>query len=411
MKKLSPLSPFIPLVLLIALIASWIELDLYAPSFPQMMHHFHTNEQMMQWTLSCNFLGFFVASLLCGSLADSFGRRKVLIAGSLLFALGSVVCLIAPDIWTLILGRLIQGIGVSAPVTVAIAVVADLYQGERQVRILSLISSCVTIMMAAAPVMGVFLTEAFGWRSNFIVIALGAFISGVLIAGLIPETLEEERRRPFSVKQLFSGYFTLLRNSYFISVTICLSCFIAAYFVFIGIIPLLFMEQLGVDLRTYGFYQGAVVGLYALLSLSVSWVIERCNVNSALWISICIALFFGVALLLLGIFVPDNPFWITLLMCMYVVGLVLPGNVLFTDMMDLYPDLKGSCSSLFQSLRMLMMAFATYLAGWLYDGTFLPVGAVIAALTFGGFVFGFATMSARSRVRGNAVSSVGIAMH
>src|SRR5688572_12725003 len=130
-------SPLIPVVLITILIGCWSELDLYAPSFPQMMHYFATTEQAMQWTLSLNFLGFFFASLLCGPLADAFGRRPVILVGSLFFLLGSLVCVAATSIEIMFLGRFIQGLGVSAPVTVCMAVIADIYQGERQVRLLS----------------------------------------------------------------------------------------------------------------------------------------------------------------------------------------------------------------------------------------------------------------------------------
>jgi len=81
-------SPWIPVILISILIGCWSELDLYAPSFPQMLDYFKTTNEMMQLTLSLNFLGFFVAALLCGPLADAYGRRPVILGGSLLFVLG-----------------------------------------------------------------------------------------------------------------------------------------------------------------------------------------------------------------------------------------------------------------------------------------------------------------------------------
>ncbi len=174
-------SPWIPVILLVIMVGCWSELDLYAPSFPEMMHYFATTEHMMQWTLSLNFLGFFLASLLCGPLADSFGRRKVILAGSLIFVVGSYVCLYASSIGWMLFGRLVQGMGVSAPVSVCMAVIADIYQGERQVKLMSKLNSAITIAMALAPMVGVYLTDYFGWRANFLVIFAIALLGMIMI--------------------------------------------------------------------------------------------------------------------------------------------------------------------------------------------------------------------------------------
>lgn len=380
LKKLAKTSPLIPVILIVSLIACWIELDLYAPSFPQIMHHFETNEQAIQWTLSLNFLGFFLSSLFCGPLADSFGRRPILVTGSIIFALGSIICVFAPSMVVLMLGRFIQGIGVSAPVTICMAVIADIYQGDRQVRLLSIMNSTVTMVMAAAPVGGVFLTEYFGWRSNFIVITIGAFLGTILIGIFIPETHDEDKRQPFQIKQLILGYTTLIKSKSFMFLTLSLCFMVAAYFVFIGIIPLLFMEKLGVGINSYALYQGSVVGLFALLSLSIPMVMNKFDVNKLMRRSMFISLASGVSLCILGLFTADRPLPITILMCCYIVGLVLPCCVLFAQAMDMFPQLRASASSLIQSLRMLTMALATSVAGLFYNGSFMPIGIVIMIL-------------------------------
>ncbi|MBA3815151.1 MAG: multidrug effflux MFS transporter [Parachlamydiaceae bacterium] len=395
-KKLAKTSPLIPIIFIIALIACWIELDLYAPSFPQIMHHFETNEQAIQWTLSLNFLGFFLSSLFCGPLADGFGRRPILVTGSIIFALGSIVCVFAPSMEILMLGRFIQGMGVSAPVTICMAVIADIYQGDRQVRLLSIMNSTVTMVMAAAPIAGVFLTEYFGWRSNFVVIAIGAFLGTFLIGFFIPETHEKDKRQPFEIKQLFMGYVQLLKCKSFMLLTLSLCFMTAAYFVFIGIIPLLFMEKLGVDINSYALYQGSGVGLFAILSLCVPTVMSKFNVDKLMRASMIVSLASGISLGLLGIFAADHPQSITILMCCYIVGLVLPCCVVFAQAMDMFPPLRASASSLMQSLRMLTMALATYLAGFFYDGSFMPIGIVIMSLIVMAFPMAMSVIGRRN---------------
>ncbi len=370
-------SLWIPVILLVILMSCWIELDLYAPSFPQMMHFFSTTEQVMQLTLSLNFLGFFVASLLCGPLADAFGRRIVVLLGSVVFVFGSAICLFAPSIAWMLAGRLIQGIGVSAPVTVCMAIIADIYQGERQIRLLSRMNSTITVTMALAPVVGVYLTDNFGWQANFMTIFGLAVLGLALVLLFVPETHDKSLRTSFNAKSLVSGYLTLLKSKEFMVATLGLCFSITPYFVLIGILPLLFIEQLHVSIHEYALYQGSIVGLYSVLSLGIPFILARFDRYRVVVLSTCFAISgLGLALLASAL-LPDHPMMITSFMWIYVIGIVVPPTMMFAGAMDMFPALRASASSLIQALRMLSMALGTALAGTFYDGRFLPVAMVM----------------------------------
>lgn len=372
-------SLWIPIILLVILVGCWSELDLYAPSFPQMMHYFSTTEQMMQWTLSLNFLGFFFASLLCGPLADAFGRRPVIVAGSLIFVAGSFICLLAGSIEWMLFGRLIQGIGVSAPVTVCMAVIADIYQGERQIRLLSRMNSTVTVTMALAPILGVYLTDHFGWRMNFGAIFAVALLGLILIWALVPETLDAKLRTKFAAKSLINGYLVLLKSKEFMTAVLALCFSITPYFILIGILPLLFMEQLKVSIDQYAFYQGSIVGLFSILSLCIPMILSRFNTRKVVAVSTVLSLGALMLAFVMSVFVSDSPLLITGLMWIYVVGIVVPPTMMFATAMDMFPSLRACASSLIQSVRMLSMSLGTALAGAFYDGQFRPVALVMLA--------------------------------
>jgi len=370
-------SLWIPVILLIILVGCWIELDLYAPSFPEMMHYFKTNEQMMQWTLSLNFLGFFFASLLCGPLADAFGRRQIVLGGSLIFVIGSVMCLFAPTMQWMLLGRLIQGVGVSAPITVCMAIIADIYQGERQIRLLSRMNSSITITMALAPIAGVFLTNNFGWQANFLMIFALATLGFLLILAFVPETHDVHVRTKFNARNLVSGYMKLLKSRDFMVAVLGLCFSVTPYFVLIGILPLLFMEALEVSIHEYAFYQGSIVGLFSFLSLGIPYILSKFDRTIVFLVSAALSLgALGLAFLL-SIWLPDSPLLITLLMWIYVCGIVVPPTMMFTSAMDMFPALRASASSLIQSIRMLSMSLGTALAGSLYEGQFKPVACIM----------------------------------
>lgn len=404
-------SLWIPVILLVVMIGCWVELDLYAPSFPQMMHFFGTTEQMMQWTLSLNFLGFFLASLVCGPLADSFGRRKIILGGSFIFVLGSLICLLSGSIEWMLFGRLVQGIGVSAPVTVCMAVIADIYQGERQMKLLTRMNSAITITMALAPIVGVYLTDTLSWHANFIVIFVISIIGLILVARFVPETHDKHLRTEFKPSTLVSGYITLLKSKAFMSAVLGCCFAVTPYFILIGILPLLFMESLGVSINSYAFYQGSIVGLFSLVSISVPWILARFTLKNVIRVSMTLAIGGLSVALVLSMLMPDMPELITALMCIYAVGIVVPPTMLFSNAMDMFPELRASASSLIQSIRMLSMSLGTALAGFIYNGTFMPVIFVMTTLLILSVPMTIASLRRREIAGDSMPSDIVPAMH
>ena len=383
--KISKSSPLIFLSLVSLLVFCWIEVDLYAPGFPQIRQYFNTTEEMIQLTLSLNFLGYFLSSLLVGPLADSFGRRPIILGGSLLFVAGSLLCVLAPNLPLLLAGRVIQGLGVSAPTALAMTVIGDLYEGDKQIKLFSLMNSLVTITMAGAPILGAFLSQSYGWRSSFGLILAGSLAATLGVLFILPESHEPEKRIPFSVSRLGASYGTLLRSRFFLATTFGLVLLATPYFVFIATIPFLFLETLKLPMSQYVYYQGAVVGLFALLSLIVPALVGKVDSRKMTIGSISLTVTAGVLLALHGLLLPDSPLAITLLMCLYIMGIVWPCGCVLTAVFEAFPDLKGSACSLFSSIRMAVMACAIMLSGHLYNNTFKPVGLLICGLALLGF--------------------------
>ena len=383
--KIPKTSPLIFISLLALLIFCWIEVDLYAPGFPQIRQHFKTTEAMIQLTLSLNFLGYFVSSLIVGPLADSVGRRPVLLGGSLLFVLGSLLCVLAPSLPMILLGRLIQGFGVSAPTTLAMTVIGDLYTGDKQIKLFSLMNSLVTITMAGAPILGAFLSETYGWRANFLLILLGAVGSTLGIYAILPETHEPQHRLPFSLRRIGQNYATLARSRFFLATALGLVLLATPYFVFIATIPFLFLETLRLPMSQYVYFQGAVVGLFAALSLGVPSLVGKVDARRMTLASISLSLASALLLGLHGLFLPDAALGITAIMCLYIAGIVWPCSCVFTAVFAAFPELKGSACALFSALRMGVMACGILVSGHLYDDTFKPVGILIFLMALAGF--------------------------
>lgn len=366
-------SLWVPVILVLSLIGCWSELDLYAPSFPLMMSFYKTSESVIQLTLSLNFLGFFSASLLVGPLADALGRRPIILWGTLLFVIGSAACAWAPTIEFMLLGRFIQGMGMSAPVIVCQALITDIYEGTKRMKVLACINSAITIIIALAPIIGVYLTDNFGWRSNFFAIFFAAIFGLAFIWLLIPETHEPQKRTSFAKTNLIKNYAILLKSKDFLMPVLAMCFFLTPYFILIGIMPLLFMQQLGVSIQHYAFYQGSVVALVSALSLSIPLLMARFDISKLVGMSTWLSLGALFSAFVMSLFIPDNPKIIIIFMWIYIAGITIPPTFLFVSAMDKFPELRASASSMIQSIRMFTMAIGTALCGLLYNGTFMPV--------------------------------------
>src|SRR5690606_14866619 len=102
----------------------------YLPSLPIMSRELQVDFVAIQYTLSMYLGGVALGQLFMGPLSDRFGRRPVLLVGMLLFAVGSVICMLAPNTGFLYLGRLVQALGGSAGIALSRAIVRDLFGRE-----------------------------------------------------------------------------------------------------------------------------------------------------------------------------------------------------------------------------------------------------------------------------------------
>src|SRR6201996_421703 len=104
-----------------------LTIDMYLPALPKIADDLSVSSSVAQLTLTGTLAGLAIGQLVVGPLSDSLGRRKPMMAGIVLHMLASAVCLVAPDFAVLGVGRVLQGIGASAVMVVAIAAVGDLF--------------------------------------------------------------------------------------------------------------------------------------------------------------------------------------------------------------------------------------------------------------------------------------------
>lgn len=366
---------------LVTIILAGMEVDLFTPSFPEIEKLFHLTPFMLQLMLSLNFVGYAFSSLLIGFLGDRFGRRPIILISLIIFIAGSVMCVASAHYWILLAGRFLQGLGMSGPMVLAYVVIADQYPPEKQTQLLGILNALITVSMAFAPVIGSYVNYYFGWRGNFSVLLGMAIVSFMLCYFVLPKATPN-----YSVKLSFKAYAPLLTNKTFLAYSFSITFLTIGYWIFIGISPILYMDDLGIPLKQFGFYQGLNAACFAVASFLSTVLLKKFGRYLCLRTSTYCTVLFAIACVIVGLFVKDDPVVIVFLMCGYSIGLVFPCNILYPICLEYLPDTKSRAAALTITSRLLLTGMALQTIGYVYTHTFFYVALSIVIPTFFGFV-------------------------
>ena len=272
-------APRAPIGLVVALLVlctsvSIMSTDMYSPSLPDLAGHFDASQTLVQLTISLNLLAFGLAQLLHGPLSDRFGRRPVLLVSLVAVAALCLACAAAQTIGQLITARVLLGIAAAAEAVIGLAVLKDLYDEGEQVRALALLGMVIGIAPALAPILGGHLHVAFGWQSNFLVIAAAALVAFEAVRRFLPESTRPDPGA-LDVRRVGSGYLRLLGNREFVVHTLMLGAALGLVMAFVTGAPFVLIDGHGVAPDRFGLYQAAIVLPFFLGSLFASRVAVR----------------------------------------------------------------------------------------------------------------------------------------
>jgi len=356
------------------------EIDLFVPSLPNIQQDFGLTPFMAELTLAVNLVPYCVMSLVAGNMGDKYGRKPVMLWGLALFIVGSALCLWAGSFTQLLWGRFLQGVGIAGPAVLCYIVVADIFSQERQQEIVGIMHGVVTLAMAISPLVGSYVNLYFQWRGNFTFLLIFGILSFAATL-LLPHGMKHPEVR-MSMKE----YWPLVCSKRLWLYTLPICCGLAAYWVFLGMAPILYMEDLGVPLNHFGYYQGALAGSFALLSLVAGLLMRQVGRRLCLIGSVVILMVFLISSCALVLLEVSNPVIITGVAILLSLGSVFPINILWPMSLEVVPNAKARISGYAVAMKMILTAFGVQLVSYLYDGTFFWLGLFM--ITFVVFALG-----------------------
>ncbi|MBN4789668.1 Bcr/CflA family multidrug efflux MFS transporter [Enterobacter cloacae] len=347
-----------------------LSIDMYLPALPVISAQFGVPAGSAQMTLSTYILGFALGQLFYGPMADSLGRKPVILGGTLIFAAAAVACALAQSIDQLIVMRLFHGLAAAAASVVINALMRDIYPKEEFSRMMSFVMLVTTIAPLVAPMAGGAVLVWFSWHAIFWILALAALLASAMIFFFIDETLAVERRQKFHIRTTMGNFASLFRHKRVLSYMLASGFSFAGMFSFLSAGPFVYIELNHVSPQHFGYYFALNIVFLFIMTIINSRFFRRIGAlnmfRAGLWIQFVMAIwlvvsaFFGVG------------FWALVVGVAAFVGCVsmISSNAMAV-ILDEFPHMAGTASSLAGTFRFgigavvgALLSMATFNTAW-----------------------------------------------
>jgi len=379
---------FIEFVVIVSLMMSItaLSIDAMLPALAQIggeLHVARPNDR--QLVISIVFLGQGLGQLFFGPLSDKTGRKPAIISGYLVFIIGSLFSALSTSFPMMLAGRALQGLGVSGPRAVSLALVRDRYEGRSMARVMSFAMTVFILVPAIAPSIGQAVLAFAGWRWIFGAFVLFALVTVVWFALRMPETLAPENRIPFTVRRILDSIREIVGIRPAIGVTLASGLVYGAFTGYLNSSQQIFQELygLGASFPLYFSFISLSLGTASFLNARL---VMRFGMRSLVhWALRAVFTLAVVFFLVFALFEGHPPLWLLMtyfMLSFFCVG-ILFGNINTLAMQPL-GHLAGIGSAVVGSFSTLLSMVLGMLVGRSYNGTVLPLVAGLALLNGAG---------------------------
>lgn len=328
-------------------------------------------------------LGMGIGTLFAGPLSDRFGRKRVILAGSGLYALAALACYFAPTLEILLAARVIQGIGAAGPRTVSVAMIRDLFKGREMARIMSFAMMIFTAVPAIAPLMGQGIIWLADWHAIFLAYIAFSGLTMLWLGLRQPETLPVSARRSLKAADLLAATREVGRHRIILASTLLQALTLGALFATLSSIQPIFelvhdraeSFPLWFAVIAVASMSGSVLNSRIVMSLGMRRVVRG---TYAAQIALTLL---TLALLASGLVTGDAAFAVQLVWCIglfAMMGLTM-GN-LNALAMEPVGHIAGLAASVISSLATVGSVLLAIPVGLAFNGTALPLLIGVAVL-------------------------------
>jgi MFS transporter, DHA1 family, multidrug resistance protein len=353
-------------------------IDTIFPAFAMMQQGLQVDKVIMQQSISFYLFGYAAMSLFHGPISDALGRKPVILAGLVVFTVASIGCAMSSSMFQLLAYRVIQGLSAGVGLIVGRAIVRDALDGDDAQRLMSNISMIFGIAPAIAPIIGGWILGYSNWQAIFWFLSLFGLLLLIISAWVLPESHPLEKRLPLQIKPLSQAYKNVALNRRFQLLALAGTANFGALFLYITSAPAFVLDILKLNEQQFGYFFAPTIGGMVLGSFfngRAAGKISGVRLANIGFVFCGLSAVFNIAY---NYFASDITLpWAVLPMVVSAFGIALIFPILTIAVLDMYPNQRGTASSMQAFVGLSSNAF---IAGLLspalsYKPMYLALGA------------------------------------
>jgi len=374
-KKSGP--SYIEFVVLVSMMMSLAALstDMMLPSLSQIGSDLDVrNANDRQMVVSVLFMGLAVGQLFFGPLSDKTGRKPAIYSGYALYIVGALLSVFSISFPMMLIGRMLQGLGISAPRSVTMALVRDRFEGRAMAQVMSFVMTVFILVPMIAPSLGQAVLLFAGWRAIFVALVAMALTTVTWFALRMPETLDQAHRAPFSLKRILAATGEVVRIRTAFGYTLSAGFIGGAFFGYLNSSQQIFQELYALGER-FPIFFGVIAFSIGLASLLNTRLVMRFGMRFLVRWSLRVIFSFAIIGLVIAYLTAGHPplwFLITYLMLTFFFIGILFGNKNSLAMEPL-GHLAGIGAAIVGSLSTLISTPLGMVVGQSYNNTVFPL--------------------------------------
>ena len=367
--------------------------NILLPSLPQMAASLNVTSAAVTSAITIFLAVFAIGQLAVGPISDRYGRRWPVLIGFAVFFAGSVWCALATDLTGLLTGRVIQAAGACATSVLSRAIARDLFSGAALARAMALIMIAMAAAPGFSPLLGGALEHAFGWRSEFVLVAAFAALGALAYAAVFGET-HHATRTPLDPLAITRTYLGLIADRRFIVPAATVSLIMGSLFSIFSAAPRILIETMHFTPIQLGlFFAGTVLIVFAAGMLATR-LVPRYGLDRSIRGGLLAAVTGGIAMLLVSLYSPNFLSYLGA-SSVFLLGMGIVNPLGTAQALSPFGDKAGAASALVGFWQMMMAAIGVWLAATISHEALFALGVVLTLFSLA--AVGLYTLRAKAR--------------
>jgi len=365
--------------------------NILLPSLPQMAVSLKVSSAAVTSAITIFLAVFAVGQLVVGPISDRYGRRWPVLTGFAVFFAGSIWCALANDLPSLLVGRVIQAAGACATSVLSRAIARDMFSGAALARAMALIMIAMAAAPGFSPLLGGALDHAFGWRSEFVLVAAFAALGALAYGAVLGET-HHATRTPLDPLAIARNYIGLIADRRFVVPAATVSLIMGGLFSVFSAAPRILIEAMHFTPIQLGlFFAGTVLIVFAAGMLATK-LAPRYGLDRSIRGGLFAAATGSIAMLLVSLYSPSFlPFLAAMSVFLLGMGIVNPLGT--AQALSPFGEKAGAASALVGFWQMMTAAIGVWLAATISHDALFALGVVL--MVFSLAAVGLYTLRAR----------------